>query len=165
MMKAGKVFRKTLPFCWAKLLLGAVTVLVSCILLALFLGIGWIFGEGGIWIGIILWCGSIGVIRFVIMHYFGTRPVSPYATNILGYTQKQDIIYTFIKYNRVYHALRSVELEIKGEVKEIILLRTGKSVPFIQKGNKVVVDTKDFPLYDMKYADCLKILFENPKGE
>lgn len=71
MMKAGKVFRKTLPFCWAKLLLGAVTVLVSCILLALFLGIGWIFGEGGIWIGIILWCGSVGVIRFVIMHYFG----------------------------------------------------------------------------------------------
>ena len=96
---------------------------------------------------------------------YGTRPLSPYATNILGYTQKQDIIYTFIKYNRVYHALRSVELEIKGEVKVIILLRTGKSVPFIQKGNKVVVDTKDFPLYDMKYADCLKILFENPKGE
>ena len=71
MMKAGKVFRKTLPFCWAKLLLGAVTVLVSCILLALFLGIGWLFGEGGIWIGIILWCGSVGVIRFVLMHYFG----------------------------------------------------------------------------------------------
>ena len=71
MMKVGKVFRKTLPFCWAKLLLGTVTVLVSCLLLALFLGIGWLFGEGGIWIGILLWCGSVGVIRFVIMHYFG----------------------------------------------------------------------------------------------
>ena len=39
-MKAGQVFRKTMPFCWAKLLLGGATVLISAILLAILMGLG-----------------------------------------------------------------------------------------------------------------------------
>ncbi len=70
-MKAGKVFRKTLPFCWAKLLLGTVTILISVILLAILLAIGALFDGGGLFICILIWCGAVGVIRFVIMHYFG----------------------------------------------------------------------------------------------
>ena len=61
----------------------------------------------------------------------------------------------FVKYNRMYHALRGVELIVDGEVKDIVLLRTGEQVPFIQIGDKLIVDTKDFPLYNMKYAVCL----------
>ena len=64
-----------------------------------------------------------------------------------------------MKYNRMYHALRGVELPVDGEVKDIVLLRTGEHVPFAQKGDKLIVDTKNFPLHNMKYADCLKIIF------
>ena len=70
-MKAGTLFRKTLPFCWAKLLLGGATVLILVILLAVFAGIGWIFGDTGLVIGVLIWLGSIGVVRFFIMHYIG----------------------------------------------------------------------------------------------
>ncbi len=70
-MKAGTVFRKTLPFSLAKLLLGTVTILLSCILLAILLGIGSLFDGGGLFICILIWCGAVGVIRFAIMHYFG----------------------------------------------------------------------------------------------
>ena len=70
-MKAGQVFRKTMPFCWAKLLLGGATVLISAILLAILMGLGWLFGENGMVICIFIWIGATGVIRFAIMHYFG----------------------------------------------------------------------------------------------
>lgn len=70
-MKAKLLFRKTMPFCIAKLLLGGATVLILSLLLALFAGIGWIFGDTGLVIGILIWTGSIGIVRFFIMHYVG----------------------------------------------------------------------------------------------
>ncbi len=70
-MKSGQLFRKTMPFAIAKLVLGAITILISVILLAILLGIGYLFGENGMAICILIWIGSIGVIRFAIMHYFG----------------------------------------------------------------------------------------------
>lgn len=90
---------------------------------------------------------------------YGTRPVYPYSGKNVCYTQKEGNVYVFVKYNRMYHALRGVELTLDSEVKEVILLRTGEHIPFVQKENKLIVDTKNFPLYDMKYADCLKITF------
>ena len=70
-MKAEKLFRKTMPFCMAKLALGAITVLILGVLLAIFAGIGWLFGDIGLLIGFLIWCGSIKVVNLVIMHYFG----------------------------------------------------------------------------------------------
>jgi len=70
-MKASQVFHKTLPFCMMKLLLGGATVLICAILLAILLGIGWLFGENGMGFAILLWIGATGVVRFIIMHYFG----------------------------------------------------------------------------------------------
>ncbi len=70
-MKASQLFRKTMPFAIAKLVLGAATVLVSVILLAILLGIGWLFGENGMAICILIWIGATGAVRFAIMHYFG----------------------------------------------------------------------------------------------
>ena len=46
-MKSGELFRKTMPFAIAKLVLGAATMLISVVLLAILLGIGWLFGENG----------------------------------------------------------------------------------------------------------------------
>ena len=44
-MKAGVLFRKTLPFSLAKLVLGGAMVLILGVLMALFLGIGYLFGD------------------------------------------------------------------------------------------------------------------------
>ena len=90
---------------------------------------------------------------------YGTRPVAPYSHGNVCYTKKEDNVYAFIKYNRLYHTIRNVELKSEKAVRDIVLLRTGESVPFSQKGDTVLVDTKNFPLYNLKYADCLKLIF------
>ena len=70
-MKPGTLFRKTMPFCIAKLLLGGATVLICAVLFAILLGIGWLFGDGGIFVCMLIWIGCVGAVRFAIMHYFG----------------------------------------------------------------------------------------------
>jgi len=70
-MKPGDLFKKTMPFCMAKLALGGAMVLISVILLAILMGLGWLFGEGGMLVCLLIWLGAIGVIRFAIMHYVG----------------------------------------------------------------------------------------------
>ena len=71
-MKAGELYSKTMPFVWAKLILGVVTVLASAILFAIFMGIAWLFKSDGVsGIMLLIWLGAVGGIRFVIMHYFG----------------------------------------------------------------------------------------------
>lgn len=70
-MTAKQLFNKSFPFCMAKLGLGAATVLIDAVLLALFLGIGWLFGDSGIVIGFVVWCAAIPVVRLALMHYGG----------------------------------------------------------------------------------------------
>ena len=70
-MNSGELFRKTMPFCVAKMAVGAVTVLASVVLLLILMGLGWLFGETGMGFAILVWIGATGVIRLVIMHYFG----------------------------------------------------------------------------------------------
>lgn len=70
-MTAKQLFNKTSPFCMAKLLLGGATVLIDAVLLAVLLGIGWLFGDTGLVVCFLIWCGAVGVVRYVLMHYFG----------------------------------------------------------------------------------------------
>lgn len=70
-MDAKQVYNKTMPFMMAKLALGGATVLLSLLLFLILLGIGWLFGEGGMGLAFFLWLGGTGVIRFAIMHYAG----------------------------------------------------------------------------------------------
>lgn len=70
-MTAGRLFRKTMPFVWAKLLLGSAAALISIALLAGFLALGWLFGEIGVIIAAILWLVVIKVVWKIIMHYGG----------------------------------------------------------------------------------------------
>jgi len=65
------LFSKTLPFIWAKLALGAATVLISVVLLALLMGFGWLFGGTAMLIMFCIWCVAVGIVRFALMHYFG----------------------------------------------------------------------------------------------
>ncbi len=70
-MNARKIFVKTMPFAWAKLLLGLVFLLASAIFGAILLAVGSIFGETGFFITFCIWIAVIGVLRFAIMHYLG----------------------------------------------------------------------------------------------
>jgi hypothetical protein len=71
-IKAGAVFFKTMPFVWAKLILGLVTVIVSAVLLAVLMGIALLFDSGVVvFIMFLIWLGVVNIVRFVIMHYIG----------------------------------------------------------------------------------------------
>lgn len=70
-MTTGKLFRKTMPFIWAKLLLGIIMTLISVALLVGFLALGWLFGEIGLIAAAILWIVVIRFVWYFIMHYFG----------------------------------------------------------------------------------------------
>lgn len=70
-MTAKQLFKKSMPFCMAKLGLGAATLLIDAILLAIIMGIGWLFGDTGLVIGFVIWCAAIPVVRFALMHYVG----------------------------------------------------------------------------------------------
>ncbi|MCL2790355.1 MAG: hypothetical protein FWD79_06885 [Desulfobulbus sp.] len=71
-MEAGEIYRKTMPFCMAKLTLGALAVAISAALLAVLMGLGWLFGSSGV-TGILLlvWLAATGVVRFLLMQYVG----------------------------------------------------------------------------------------------
>ena len=70
-MAAKDIFLKTMPFVWAKLLLGLATVVLSAALFAILMAIGWLFGENGMLVMLLIWFGATGFIRFAIMHYMG----------------------------------------------------------------------------------------------
>ncbi len=70
-MTAKDLFSQTMPFVWAKLLLGGALVLISAVLLALMLSLGWLFGDGGMLLMFVLWLSVVGGVRFVLMHYVG----------------------------------------------------------------------------------------------
>jgi len=70
-MTAKQLFSKTKAFCMAKLVLGGATVLIAAVLLAMLVGIGWLFGNWGMVIGVIIWFWVLRGIRLVMMHYGG----------------------------------------------------------------------------------------------
>jgi len=71
-MKAGEVYSKTMPFVWAKLLLGLATVGISAVLLVILMGLAWLFKSEGVYtVMFLIWLGGVGLIRFIIMHYMG----------------------------------------------------------------------------------------------
>ena len=70
-MTGKSLFSKTMPFCFAKFVLGGILVLVSALLFAIMMGIGWLFSDGGIFVALMLWLASIKGIHWVIMHGFG----------------------------------------------------------------------------------------------
>jgi archaellum biogenesis protein FlaJ (TadC family) len=56
-----------MPFCWAKLLLGLATVVISVIILAILLGIAWLFKSEGVGaVMFFVWLILTGIVRFVM---------------------------------------------------------------------------------------------------
>lgn len=70
-MKASDLFMKTLPFCWAKLILGALNVLISAVAFAILFGISMLIGPELIFVAIILWAAVTGFSTFLLNQYAG----------------------------------------------------------------------------------------------
>ena len=70
-MTGKSLFSKTMPFCFAKFVLGGILVLVSALLFAIMMGIGWLFSDGGVFVALMIWLASIKGVHWVIMHGFG----------------------------------------------------------------------------------------------
>ncbi|MDR2731149.1 MAG: hypothetical protein LBB81_09675 [Treponema sp.] len=66
------VFFKTMPFAWAKLLLGFATVALSVIIFALLTGIAYLFKSDYVFLFMcIIWLGATGAVNFILNHYIG----------------------------------------------------------------------------------------------
>ena len=71
-MTAGEIYSKTMPFVWAKLLLGLATIAISTVLFGILMGLAWLFNSEGVaMIMFLVWLGAFGVLRLIIMHYIG----------------------------------------------------------------------------------------------
>lgn len=70
-MQAKDLFMQTLPFCWAKLGLGILNIVICTVLFAIMMGISLLFNSEGVAaIMIIVWLALAGTVNFIINHYF-----------------------------------------------------------------------------------------------
>jgi len=70
-MNAKQLFKKTMPFCMAKLTLGAIQVGICLVLFGILMGIGWLFDGAGIFICFMIWLASLKIVNLAIMNYGG----------------------------------------------------------------------------------------------
>lgn len=71
-MKAGQIFSGTIGFCWLKLALGLVDILIGLVLFAIVMGIAALTGSGEIGaVMFFIWIGVWSVIHWLIKHYVG----------------------------------------------------------------------------------------------
>ena len=71
-MTAKDIFMKTLPFCWAKLGLGLLNILICVVLFAILMGISLLFASESVaGIMFFVWLVLVGIVNFAINHYFG----------------------------------------------------------------------------------------------
>jgi hypothetical protein len=71
-MKAGNVFAGTMQFCWLKLVVGVLHIVVAGILAAVLFGIYALFKSQTVGIIlVIVWLSLLGIINLIFKHYLG----------------------------------------------------------------------------------------------
>lgn len=170
-MNAKKLFNSTMPFNMAKLALGAITVLLSVILFAILMGIGWLFGDGGIGLCFLIWIGGTGAIRFVIMHYFGYLVKAGHIAVIAEAVTTGKIPDKQVEYGKAMVTKRfatsniyfGVDKLVTGAVKQIQrgLEKVGNALDFIPGMDAVTGLAKFFVEISLGYIDecCLGYTF------
>jgi len=173
-MTAQQLYSKTMPFVWAKLVLGLATVLISVALFAVLMGIGWLFGDGSMGVAILIWLAGTGVVRFVILHYIGYLvkaghvaviaeafrtgqvPADPVAAGKAMVTQR-------FATSNLYFA---VDKLVAGAVRQIQrgIEKVGSALDFIPGMQAVTGLAKFFVDISLGYIDecCLGWTFYNP---
>lgn len=172
-MTAGKLFRKTMPFIWAKILLGGIAALVAILLLAAFAGIGWLFGEIGLAIAVIAWILAVRVIWYFIMHGFGYLIKAGHVAVIAEACRTGSVPAGQVGYGKAMVKKRfitaavyfAVDKLISGAVKEIQknIGRLGDRLDFIPGMEAVTGMAQFFVKISLGYIDecCLGWTFYN----
>lgn len=71
-MKPSEVYAKTMPFVWAKLLLGLATVIISILIFAVLTGITLLLkAEAAFFFVLVIWLGATALVNFFLNHYLG----------------------------------------------------------------------------------------------
>ena len=71
-MKAGKIFTGTMTFCWLKLALGLIDLLIGAVLFAIMMGITLLTASGEVGtVMLFIWLGVWGAVHWAIKHYVG----------------------------------------------------------------------------------------------
>ncbi len=139
-MTAKQLFNKTMPFVWAKLALGGIMVLISAVLLAILMGLGWLFGDAAMLVTFIIWIGAVGVLRFVIMHYFGYLVKAGHIAVIAEACFTGQIPPNQVEYGKAAVTARFATSNIYFAVDKLVTA----AVKEIQKGIGKVGDALDF---------------------
>lgn len=169
-MTAKEIYSRTMPFNWAKLLLGLATVVISAILFLILFGIGKLFGDAA-GIMIIIWLIATGVVRFLLMHYLGYMVKAGHVAIIsMAVTSgqipndqvnvgKKMVTERFVESN-VYFALDKL---VSGAVKQLqnVLQKAGNALSFVPGMDSVVKVGKLFIDISLGYIDecCLGYTF------
>lgn len=70
-MKVSEIYGKTMKFVWLKLALGAAVTGIALVLLAICMGLGSLFGGGGLYIMFLIWLVLVGGVYKLAMNYAG----------------------------------------------------------------------------------------------
>lgn len=172
-MDTKRLFSGTMPFMLAKLALGGIMVLVLTLLFALLMWIGSLFGEGGMFVALLLWAGSIGAVRFAFMHYAGYLVKAGHIAVIAEACKRGKLPKDQVKYGakrvkerfltaNIYFA---VDKLISGAVQQIHkkIDRAGNKLNFIPGMEYIEGIAKFFVSISLGYIDecCLGWTFYN----
>ena len=174
-MTAKQLFSKTLPFVWAKLIVGLIFVGVSIVLFAILVGLGWLFGDGGMFIMFLVWFALMKVAHLVIMNYFGYMIKAGHIAVIAEATQTGVVPNNQVEYGKtkvkerfatsnVYFA---VDKLVTAAVKQIQngIGKVGDMLDFLPGMEAVTGVAQFFVSISLGYIDecCLGWTFRNPQ--
>ena len=158
-----------------KLALGGATVLLSVILFAILMGIGWLFGDGGMVVTFIIWIGGTGVIRLALMHYAGYLVKAGHIAVIAEAMKTGQVPANQVNYGKQLVTERfatsniyfAVDKLVTGAVKQIQngIDKLGNKLDFIPGMEAVSGIAKFFVSISLGYIDecCFGWTFYNPQ--
>lgn len=139
-MTAKQLFSKTMPFVWAKLMLGGIMVLAAVVLLAIMMGLGWLFGDTAMVIMFILWLAAVRGVWALIMHYFGYMIKAGHIAVIAEACFTGQIPANQVAYGKDMVAKRFLTSNVYFAVDKLV----GAAVHEIQKGIGKLANKLDF---------------------
>jgi len=171
-MKPSQIYSKTMPFVWAKLLLGLATVVISVVIFAILMGIALLLKSDGLFlVMLIIWLAATQIVNFILNHYIGYLVKAGHVaviaeTIITGRVPDNQIAYgkqmvkeRFVTSN-VYFALDKL---VSGAVRQVqrMLEKVGNAINFIPGMGAVTQIAKLFVGIALGYIDecCLGYTF------
>jgi len=159
----------------AKLALGGITVLLSTVVFLILMGIGWLFGDGGIFFALLIWIGATGVIRFALMHYVGYLVKAGHIAVIAESMKTGQIPANQVEYGKNLVKQRFVTSNVYFAIDKLVtkavkqiqggLEKLGNKLDFIPGMEAVTGLAKFFVDISLGYIDecCFGWTFYNPQ--